>query len=291
MATRTDPLAQKRDAVRPYYALGVLLGAEDFTDEQSYHRGRLARALAYLHGSGTVAGLAVVVEPETPAQEERLLVQPGLAVDRLGRLIEVTQPLCIRLGRWFAQQPPETLARRLYSAPVPGVELPEGDGAAFVVADVFVRFVVCEAEGKTPAFTQSPFEPTGGVAPSRLRDSAEVVGPLLRQEETLPLPASEWDGLDASSPAAFRTALHERILTNWREGTVHSNAGGLEPEVVHLTGQDTTSLWLARVAIPVTPPAAEGEAPARIEGAPPVVGNLARRFVYAPNALAALLIG
>lgn len=291
MTTRTDPLVQKREAVRPYYALGVLLGADDFTDEQSYHRGRLARALAYLHGSGTVAGLAVAVEPGTPAQEERLLVQPGLAVDRLGRLIEVTQPLCIRLGRWFAQQAPGLLARRLYSAPIPGVDLPEGDGAAYVVADVFVRFVICEAEGKTPAFTQSPFEPVGGIAPARLRDSAEVIGPLLRQEETLPVPASVWDGLDTNSAAAFRTALHERILAGWREGTAHGSLGGLEPEVVHAPGQDTTSLWLARVAIPVTPPAAEGEAPARVEGAPPVVGNLARRFVYAPNALAELLIG
>lgn len=289
MTTRTDPLAHKQEAVRPYYALGMMLGAEDFTAEQSYHRGRLARALAYLHGSGTVAGLAVTVEAETAAQEERLIVEPGLAVDRLGRLIEAAQPLCIRLGRWFAQQNPEQLARRLYSAPIPGVELAEGDGALYVVADVFVRFVVCEAEGKTPAFTQSPFEPLGGVAPARLRDSAEVVGPLLRQEETLPLPASPWEGLDTGSPAAFRAALHERILAAWREGTAFNTLGGLEPEVVHLAGQDTTSLWLARVALPVSAPEAEGERPARAGAA--VVGNTARRFVYTANALAQFMFG
>jgi hypothetical protein len=31
---------------RPFYDTGVLLGSDDFRDEQTYHRSRLARALA-----------------------------------------------------------------------------------------------------------------------------------------------------------------------------------------------------------------------------------------------------
>ena len=35
---------------RVFYATGAMLDATDFTDEQAYHRGRLARALAYCTG-------------------------------------------------------------------------------------------------------------------------------------------------------------------------------------------------------------------------------------------------
>ena len=44
---------------RVSYDEGVLLDALDFRAEQSYHRGRLARVLAYLFGTGTAAGLEV----------------------------------------------------------------------------------------------------------------------------------------------------------------------------------------------------------------------------------------
>jgi hypothetical protein len=54
--TRADALEAAERPDRPFYATGVLLDAEDFLDEQTYHRGRLARALAYLHGTGTIAG-------------------------------------------------------------------------------------------------------------------------------------------------------------------------------------------------------------------------------------------
>ncbi len=47
---------------RPAYSNGMLLDDRDFIAEQGYHRDRLARALAYLHGSGTVAGLDVTIE-------------------------------------------------------------------------------------------------------------------------------------------------------------------------------------------------------------------------------------
>ena len=83
---------------RVFYATGAMLDATDFTDEQAYHRGRLARALAYLHGAGTVAGLRVDIEP---APEEMVVVQPGMALNRLGRIIEVPRRACIRVDEWF----------------------------------------------------------------------------------------------------------------------------------------------------------------------------------------------
>jgi hypothetical protein len=106
---RADPL-EDRD-LRPdrlHYATGALLDREDFLAEQLYHRGRMARVLASLHGSGTVAGLRARVEP-LGEDEELLRVLPGLAVDRMGRLVEVPRSACLRLGRWLDSLDPDAV--------------------------------------------------------------------------------------------------------------------------------------------------------------------------------------
>src|SRR5262245_17321083 len=96
-----DPLFGQPRAERPAYATGILLDAADFTDEQTYHRGRLARALAFVAGGGTAAGLEVVYVAASGDQPEEIQVNAGLAIDRLGRLIEVPRPACLRLANWF----------------------------------------------------------------------------------------------------------------------------------------------------------------------------------------------
>ena len=93
-----DPLEGSPPPERVNYATGVLLDAQDFRDEQSYHRGRLAQALRHLVGFGTVAGLRVTA-PGIGDAERELTVAPGLAIDRHGRMIEVGEPQCIRLAR------------------------------------------------------------------------------------------------------------------------------------------------------------------------------------------------
>ena len=55
----TDSLTPPKPPNRVYYSLGRMLGTEDFQAEQDYHRGRLARALLQLCGTGTVSGLKV----------------------------------------------------------------------------------------------------------------------------------------------------------------------------------------------------------------------------------------
>ena len=78
MTKRSDLIALRpiQVPVRPFYALGVLLDADDFFGEQSYHRGRAARAFKYLFGTGTAAGLEVVWREA----EQQLAVNPGLAL-------------------------------------------------------------------------------------------------------------------------------------------------------------------------------------------------------------------
>ena len=78
MRTQTDPLSKPQTPDRVYFANGALLDQEDFTAEQIYHRGRIGRALAYLNGHGTVAGLEVTVQQQD--EEDMLMVSAGLAL-------------------------------------------------------------------------------------------------------------------------------------------------------------------------------------------------------------------
>src|SRR4051812_23559939 len=111
MKNQPDPIAEPNSPDRVFYATGTLLSAEDFVAEQSYHRGRLARVMAALHGHGTIAGLRVDYKAADAAKdiEEQLQLTPGLALDRLGRLIEVPRLWCLRINRWFDAQPAASL--------------------------------------------------------------------------------------------------------------------------------------------------------------------------------------
>lgn len=290
--TRRDPLAAA-DALaragvldRVLYATGVLLSADDFDAEQTYHRGRVARALAYLHGSGTAAGLRVVVAPALapgadPAfpqgREEELRIEPGLAVDRLGRLVELPRAACLRLDRWYQGQDVDRLTTALH--------------AAGVIVDVFVRYVTCE-RGKTPAFATGPFDALDAVQPSRLRDAYELTL-VPRAEATPPLPDPGEIGAPPLPPATDvggrRAALHAAILSGWREGTEQWTEQGPVPLREHVAGQDTTALFLARLVLPATAAATVDTRPVRTAGATVTVDNDSRRFVYSAVALARAL--
>jgi hypothetical protein len=292
MSTRNDPLASA-DALaragvldRVFYATGILLAADDFDAEQTYHRGRLARALTYLHGCGTVAGLRVVVEPALEAgadpafpggREEELRVQPGLAVDRLGRLIEIPRAACLRLDRWYRAEEIDRLRTALHGAPVGGV-----------IVDVFVRYVTCD-RGKTPAFAAGPFDALDAVQPSRLRDAYELTL-VPRSEASPPLPDAGEVSAPPLPPATDlpgrRAALQEAIFNGWREGTEEWTERGLVPLREHIAGQDPTALFLARLVLPATAAATADARPDRTTGAAVLVDNASRRFAYSTLALA-----
>jgi hypothetical protein len=252
---------------RVYFAIGSMLSAEDFQAEQSYNRGRLARALAYLHGAGTVSGLKVEYKGPKGA-EERIEVQPGIAIDRLGRIIEVPREACLRLDRWYMAQNPGELQQAFHA------------DKSGVIVDVFVRFMCCE-RGRAPAFASGPFDATDFTVPSRVRDAYKLEL-VLRKEGTPPLPEKLWPDLGADNDLAHRrAALHDAIFASWRGGTDQWDVQGLIPSAEHAVGQDTRSLFLARLIIPATP----GSPPGRTE-APVTVDNDSRQFLYTPAALA-----
>lgn len=265
-----DPLANLErppSPDRPYYAEGVLLDAADLTAEQTYHRGRLARALAWLHGHGTVAGLRLLWEEELPfgdpeapeGREERLRVEPGLAVDPLGRLVEIPRSACLRLERWYQSQEPSALRAALNGA------------ETAVRADLLLRFVPC-ARGKTPAFASGPFDATDAIAPARLRDAYELEL-VPATSDTPPVATSLWQDVDpVASPAVRRDQLREAIYDSWAAAPASHD------------------IFLGRVEIPATLPGDPDAAPDRTGGASVTVDDSQRPFL-APSAALSRWVG
>lgn len=279
MSTREDPLVKlllpgsRQDGLldRTFYATGISLDADDFIAEQTYSRGRLARALRYLHGSGTLAGLRVFHVDPADDHEEEIQVGSGVAIDRIGRLVEVPRRACIRIQRWYAQQSPADLRQGLH-------DTPRGRG---VLVDLYLRFVAC-GRGKTPSMASGPFEALDAVSPSRLRDGY-LLQLIVRKEADPPLPAPAWTALPADPDAsARRRALHERILDGWRE---EPDLSEIERERA-LDPGDPTSVFLARLLMPAQDPASPDERPARQGTAVISLDEERRPFIYGAWALA-----
>ncbi len=299
LAPESDPLMQLLPAERPAYATGMLLDAQDFADEQAYHRGRLARALLFLcGGSGTLAGLAVSHRPAVDGQTEEIEVAPGLALDRLGRLVELPRAACLRLERWWAQQaaqdggdvlrqsrqadPGRFASARLRAERA--AELP----AQAVVADLYIRFMASEV-GFSPSFASGPYDALNAVATSRLRDAYELQ--LLARTGLddghlgLPevLPSA---GLTDADPAVRRQALQDAVLAPWSPPASPSGQRtGVATGPEHEGEMDGSAVWLARVFLPVS---AAPEDPLRLpeaadpaRAAAPLIDNHARRFLPA----------
>lgn len=299
-----DPLANLPRAERPSYATGMLLDAQDFSDEQTYHRGRLARALAHLAGGGTLAGLAVEHLAPSASQAEEIRVLPGLAVDRLGRLVELPRPACRGLVDWFADVAARDGGDILRTSAYDnlnrfvsprwrdsGAALP----ARAVVADVFLRFVQCAA-GLSPSFAAGPFDALNAVSPSRIRDAYELQlvarSGLSDVYRGLPVAAgSALLGDPIATASQRRDAAQDAVLGSYLADAL-SGVGGvggvdgigsfsLPPAPEHPPGMDTTAVFIARVLMPV----GAGNPPTRIAQAP-LVDNHARRFLPSVSLLA-----
>ncbi len=284
-----DPLDTRPSAARPAYATGMLLDARDFSDEQTYHRGRLARALAGLAGDGCVAGLGIAYLAAGTSQPECIQVNPGLALDRLGRLLEVRRPACIRLANWFAGLDAGTLIQASYGNLARFVSPRLADNTAplparALVADVYAAFATCPV-GLAPSFAGGPFDALDAVATARICDAYQLsLIPRTGLDDGysgLPLPLGAAPVGDASAAAgARRDALQDAILNAYDGGS-----GGLGPAPEQPPGVDPGAVFLGRVFLPVD----TGSPPARL-GDPVLVDNWGRRFLP-PQTLLAQWLG
>lgn len=273
-AAQPESLLAARPGERVAYAEGALLTAEDFTAEQDYHRGRLGRTLAYLHGAGTIAGLDVVADADAGEAAE-IRVKPGIAVDRLGRIVELDRESCLRIARWLDQRPETTLRDALR--------------ADHVVLDIFAAFHACPG-ALQPVFATGTLDTLDAVLPSRLRDRAALTPHLRLATEDLNArrPRAEVPplGADAAALHAFKRTELWRLL----QPVADRDPGAplLPPGPEHVPGlHDGTELLLARVTVPVAEDAA-ADRPRLDPGRSLAVDNEVRRYSYGAAELALL---
>lgn len=280
-----DPLTGAYTPERVNYATGIMLQADDFEAEQTYHRGRLAQLMRHLMGFGTLAGLKVVALPAKNNIFE-IQVQPGIAVDRYGRLIEIQTPQCVEVGRWLAAQPQSRLRISTHNKPRTTLD-------KAVVADIFLSAHGC-GRGKTPSFATGPFDALDALVSARVAENPRLelvlrsegnpdpdrpasAGP---QPADIPKPQNFWP-----KPTADAKAQLEAVMGSWNHGAADSANENLKPLAEHVPGREYSALLLARIAIPVT---AVTDAGNNVNtqfdsGKQLLVDNSIRPFIYLPG--------
>jgi hypothetical protein len=236
-----DTLNPPQPPARVSYATGRMLGVEDFQAEQTYHRGRLARALLQLYGTGTVSGLLVQTDGNADPSKLQIQVMPGMALDRVGRIIEVPRTVCIVLADWLNQYVQTWQSQQQEVSPgTPILDDPnKAIHGANLTVDVFATFVPC-TRGLTPCFAaQDDYDATDAFAPNRLLDSF-AMQLVMRTDPNPKTPLDPWASVGASPAPDVR----QLIL-----------AGALGPSgtpAEYPPNFDTSAVFLARLSIPAT---------------------------------------
>ncbi len=84
------------------YHTGQFLAERDFRLEQDYHIGKHRQHNRRLHGYGVVCGLKVVPNDKCP---DRVIIEPGLAIDCCGREVNVLEPVHVNLAERLVKLP------------------------------------------------------------------------------------------------------------------------------------------------------------------------------------------
>lgn len=270
---------------RNSYAPGMLLGIDATRREQDYHRRRLTRQQYWLHGAGTVCGLAVSAAGRKPDQPQdnartRLVIAPGFGIDGLGREITVHEPYCIDLGAWLdAERDTADGQRRLLEGIVPGADE--------LWLTVTMRYQDCES-GLQPVLADKVNAGTDPVDAARITDSVlfELIAELPDETQGY----HPWAGLPGAAKPTFTKdeQLHMDTLKGATKKRVELQAGLMyafppQDEVLQL---DDALDELART------PLARARVPLRPDGTPHLnvdtvgINNLVRNFITTPGQLA-----
>ena len=178
---KLDPLK------RVNYTFGLVLGVEEFLQEDAYflHKHHLENRL--LHGYGTGCGLEVI--PQITPQLE-VQVTPGWAFSPKGQEMRVSQLMCVQVNDWVQTNLAALQALFPSAAPV----------------TLNLCVVLCYRECKTDV-VPIPGEPcrtqSSAMAPSRIADSFELML-CLDQDASPPLASPPASSPDAGGLCAFR---------------------------------------------------------------------------------------
>jgi hypothetical protein len=92
---------------RVNYNFGMVLGVDDFRQEQVHFEWKHQISNLLLHGYGTVCGLQVSAEAVTDPPDVQIRVSSGYGISREGKWMWVDRDLCGRLGEWLQAQQDE----------------------------------------------------------------------------------------------------------------------------------------------------------------------------------------
>ena len=163
--------------LRVFYQYGMVLGLNDFLQEQTHNLGLDYHHERALHGYGTVYGLRVTASTPLDAPDDvTLTVEPGMAIDQWGREITVPSAQCARLGTWLAAQ--EEATQGTIAANLG----PSGELVVYVVA----AYAEC-ADDLVPLPGQPCSTSAQAQVPSRLRDAWDI------ELRWAPPPMPAWD--------------------------------------------------------------------------------------------------
>jgi hypothetical protein len=243
----------------------------------TFTAGPISPAWSTAIGATTVDGAA-----STPAWtcvgpwQLEIAVNPGLAIDGVGRLIEVPSTVCIRIQPWLSNQAISDLNSALTS------------GNGNILADVFATFVPC-TQGVTPCFaTQDDYDATDAFSPNRLLDSFSMQL-VLRNDASPQLPKDRWLPLPtgAITPTLIQALQNGILAANVGPAANSPFTAGGPPPVEIPPGFDPSSVFLARISIPAS---------AGATGQPPtytlnniVIDNFSRLFLYPPSLVARVI--
>lgn len=230
---------------------GALLTEKHFRTEQLYHRGQVSRLALHLHGAGTVAGLDVTFDPTTGPDVE-IKVAPGMALDRMGRIVELHHDSCLAVRSWLAQQDADAQSRAHILA---GIRPAGGGLPLHLVGDVYLEYHAC-ARTPEPAFATPNADTIDGVVASRVLDTGRlrlIVRPL-GDDET---PQSRVSAAIPGAPTLNDVQTFKRMrgwdVTQPEENPFGLPAGGGLSEHLRAGGrQDGSEVLLARLVIPIT---------------------------------------
>ena len=285
----TDTINPPPAPQRVFYSTGRMLGVADFQADQDYHRARLARALVQLYGTGTLSGLLVKTDANPDPTQLEIQVTPGIAIDRIGRIIDVPRLVCIVANNWLNQYVQAWQAQQ--KNPQPGQAAIADPNTAIhdgshLTVDVFATFVAC-TRGVTPCFAaEDDYDATDAFSANRYLDSF-AMQLVLRTDPSPGLPVDPWKPSGAL-PSGGLSAITAGNLTTLQNLLLASTAGSASPAPEYPPAFDATSVFLARMLIGAT---------AGTSGNPPTwnlnnvtINNNARLFLY-PAALMARFAG
>lgn len=273
---------------RVNYEFGLVLGVDEFVDEQCYFLEKEYQHNRSLHGYGTVSGL--LVSAAENGDDIEVQVDTGIGIDQYGRVFVVRNKQCASLLSWLDEQ-----------------GLDSGDQTIYVVA----RYDECET-ALVPIAGQPCSSSDQLTAPSRIQDNFSIeltldppehpardavvnlaeflsrfrvdpdapdIGDLGSASSLAPIIGPT---VIADDPAAFISHIDDQV--ELITGTAGATIITIQPQIVESLLNDIFVYWITEVRPTLDPDLIDPDAPETADGEPfPAVILLAQLDLTIPD--------